>query len=257
MTALGKRGDVATARTVAAETLAAVGEGGPYNADVLAALGGAEKKAGHAAEALAAFERANAAAERNGAAPGVRVERELDLAEAYAATGRRAEAKKAWAAALATGGGALDVGLATRAARAALALKDSGEALKQARRAVALSQGEDAAAQAALAQALGATGDTRRRGRRVEEGRRARAAERRLPRGRRRGRQEEDREGFLSRPPAAHALARGDPPLAGRTRARHGVRRGLPRSAPDRRRAAPASSRLSSTTGTPPSPPAS
>ncbi|HQQ79638.1 MAG TPA: thioredoxin family protein, partial [Thermoanaerobaculia bacterium] len=33
VTALGKRGDVATARSVAAETLAAVGEGGPYNAD--------------------------------------------------------------------------------------------------------------------------------------------------------------------------------------------------------------------------------
>ena len=159
VTALGERGDVATARTVAAETLAAVGENGPYDADVLAALGGAEKKAGHAAEALAAYERASAAAQRNGAASGVRVERALDLAEAYAATGRPAEAKKTFAAALTTGGGALDAGLATRAARAALALKDSAESLKQARRAVALSQGEDAAAQAALAQALGATGD--------------------------------------------------------------------------------------------------
>ncbi len=159
VTALGKLGDVATARTVAAETLAAVGEGGPYDADVLAALGGAEKKAGHAAEALSAYERAQAAAERNGAAPGVRVERQLDLAEAYAAAGRPAEAKKAWTAALAAGGGALDGGLSTRAARTALALKEPAEALKHARRAVALSQGEDAAAQAVLAQALGATGD--------------------------------------------------------------------------------------------------
>jgi thiol-disulfide isomerase/thioredoxin len=159
ITALGKRGDVATARTVAAETLAAVGEGGPYNADVLAALGGAEKKAGHTAEALAAYTRAAAAAQRNGAAPGVRVERQLDLAEANVAAGRPAEAKKAWAAALELAGGALDGGLETRAARTALALKEPAEALKRARRAVELSQGEDAAAQAALAQALRANGD--------------------------------------------------------------------------------------------------
>jgi tetratricopeptide (TPR) repeat protein len=159
ITALGKRGDVETARSVAAETLAAVGEGGPYNADVLAALGGAEKKAGHVAEALAAFERAAATAVRNGAAPGVRVERQLDLAEANVAAGRPAEAKKAWAAALEAGGGALDAGLATRASRAALVLKEPAEALKHARRAVELTQGEDAPAQAALAQALRASGD--------------------------------------------------------------------------------------------------
>ena len=159
ITALGKRGDVATARTVAQETLAAVGEGGPYTADVLAALGGAEKKAGHTAEALAACERAAAAALKNGAAPGVRVERQLDLAEAYAAAGRPAEAKKAWTAALELGGGALDGALSTRASRTALALKQPADALKHARRAVELSQGEDAAAQAALAQALRASGD--------------------------------------------------------------------------------------------------
>jgi tetratricopeptide (TPR) repeat protein len=160
VTALGKRGDVATARAVAAETLAAVGEGGPYNADVLAALGGAEKKAGHAAEALSAYERAAAAAQRNGAAPGVRAERQLDVVEANVAAGRTAEAKKAWAAALEAAGGSFDVALSTHASRAALALKDSAEALKHARRAVEASQGEDAAAQAALAQALRATGDS-------------------------------------------------------------------------------------------------
>ncbi|HEY3350204.1 MAG TPA: thioredoxin fold domain-containing protein [Thermoanaerobaculia bacterium] len=159
ITALGKRGDAATARSVAAETLAAVGEGGPYNADVLAALGGAEKKAGRTAEALAAFQRAADAAARNGAAPGVRVERQLDLVEANAAAGRPAEAKKAWASALELGAGAMDAGLSTRASRAALALKDPGEAVKQARRAVELTQGEDAPAQAALAQALRASGD--------------------------------------------------------------------------------------------------
>jgi len=159
ITALGKRGDVATARSVAAETLAAVGEGGPYNADVLAALGGAEKKAGRTAEALAAFQRAADAAAKSGAAPGVRVERQLDLVEANAAAGRSAEAKKAWASALEAGGGAMDAGLSTRASRAALAIKDSPEAVKQARRAVELTQGEDAPAQAALAQALRASGD--------------------------------------------------------------------------------------------------
>ena len=159
ITALGKRGDVATARAVAAETLAAVGEGGPYNAELLAALGGAEKKAGHASEALAAYQRAADAATRNGAAPGVRVERQLDLVEANVAVGRPAEAKKAWASALELAAGALDAPLSTRASRAALALKDTGEAVKQARRAVELTQGEDASAQAALAQALRASGD--------------------------------------------------------------------------------------------------
>lgn len=156
---LGQRGDVATARTVVAETLAATGEGAPYTADLLAALGGAEKRAGHKTEALAAYERASAAAERNGAVPGARVERLLDLAEACAAAGRPADAKKAWVSALAIGGGALDANLAAHAARAAVVLKEPAAALKYARRAVELSQGGDAAAQAALAQALGATGD--------------------------------------------------------------------------------------------------
>jgi len=159
VTGVGKRGDVATARRVVAETLAAVGEGGPYAAELYAALGGAEKRAGHTAEALAAYERAAAAADRDGAAPGVRVEKQLDLAEARAAAGRTADAKKAFDAALAAGGGALDAALETRAARTSLALKEPAEALKHARRAVELSQGGDAAAQAALAQALLATGD--------------------------------------------------------------------------------------------------
>ena len=159
VTGLGKRGDVATARRVVAETLAATGENSPYAVDLYAALGGAEKRAGHTAEALAAYERAAAAADRDGAAPGVRVEKQLDLAEARAAAGRTADAKKAFLAALATGGGALDAALETRAARASLALKEPTEALKHARRAVELSEGGDAAAQAALAQALLATGD--------------------------------------------------------------------------------------------------
>jgi thiol-disulfide isomerase/thioredoxin len=159
VTGLGKRGDVALARSVFAETLAATGEGGSYAADLYAALGGAEKRAGHTAEALAAYERAAAAADRNGAAPGVRVEKQLDLAEARAAAGRTADAKKAFLAAVAAGGGALDTALETRTARTSLALKDPAEALKHARRAVEISEGGDAAAQAALAQALLATGD--------------------------------------------------------------------------------------------------
>jgi thiol-disulfide isomerase/thioredoxin len=160
VTGLGKRGDTAAARTVAAETLAATGEGGLYSADVLAALGGAEKRAGQTAAALAAYQRAASVAERNGAAAGVRVERQLDLAEAFAAAGRTAEAKKAWLLALEAGGGALDIALSTRASKTALILKEPAEALRHAKRAVELSQGGDAAAQGALAASLRATGDS-------------------------------------------------------------------------------------------------
>jgi len=159
VTGLGKRGDVATARAVTADTLAAVGEASPYSADVLAALGTAERKAGNGPEAFAAFQRAAALTEKNGAAPGARVERQFDLAEAFAAAGRSAEAKKAFMAALEIGGGAMDVDLSAHASRVALALNEAAEALKHARRAVELSQGEDAAAQAALAAALRAAGD--------------------------------------------------------------------------------------------------
>lgn len=160
VTALATRGEAQAARTVAAETLAALGEGAPYSADVLAALGRAEKLAGRTAEALAAYQRAAAAAEKAGAAPGARVERQLDLAEAAAAAGRSADAKKAYTAALAAGAGSMDAALSARASRAALAIKDTAESLKHARRAVELSLGEDAAAQAALANALRTAGDT-------------------------------------------------------------------------------------------------
>ncbi len=157
VTGLGQRGDIATARTVAAETLAATGESSPYSADVLAALGAAERKAGNGPQALLAFRRAAALAEKNGAAPGARVEREFDLAEALAASGKPAEAKKAYSAGTAIG--PLDTQLAARAARVALALKEPAAALQHARQAVELSNGEDANAQGALAAALRATGD--------------------------------------------------------------------------------------------------
>ncbi|MEO8585021.1 MAG: thioredoxin family protein, partial [Acidobacteriota bacterium] len=157
VTGLGKRGDVATARVVTAETLQAVGESSPYSSDLLAALGGAERKAGNGPEALAAFQRAAALAEKNGASPAARVERQFDVAEALAASGKLVEAKNAYAAGIAIG--PLDTQLAARAARAALALKDSAAALQHARQAVELSSGEDASAQAALAAALRATGD--------------------------------------------------------------------------------------------------
>jgi thiol-disulfide isomerase/thioredoxin/Flp pilus assembly protein TadD len=157
VTGLGKRGDVASARAVTAETLAAVGESSPYSADLLAALGAAERRAGNRPEALVAFRRAADLADRNGAAPGARVERQFDLAEALAGSGMPAEAKKAYAAGTAVG--ALDTQLAARAARVALALKETAEAVQQARLAVASSGGEDASAQGALAAALRASGD--------------------------------------------------------------------------------------------------
>jgi tetratricopeptide (TPR) repeat protein len=157
VTGLGKRGDVAAARAVTAETFTAVGEASPYSVDVLAALGAAERKAGNGPEALLAFQRAAALAENNGAAPGLRVERQFDLAEALAASGKLAEAKKAYSAGTAIG--PLDTQLAARASRVALALKESAAAIKHARHAVELSSGEDANAQAALAAALRANGD--------------------------------------------------------------------------------------------------
>lgn len=157
VTGLGKRGDVAAARAVTAKTLLAVGEASPYSAEVLAALGAAERRAGNGPEALLAFQRAAALAEKNGAAPGSRVERQFDLAEALAASGKPAEAKKAYGAGTAIG--PLDTQLAARAARVALALKDPAAAVQRARQAVELSSGEDPSAQAALAAALRATGD--------------------------------------------------------------------------------------------------
>jgi tetratricopeptide (TPR) repeat protein len=134
-----------------------VGEASPYSADVVAALGAAERKAGNGPEALLAFQRAAALAERNGAAPGSRVERQFDLAEALAVSGKPAEAKKAYGAGTAIG--PLDTQLAARAARVALALKEPAAAVQHARQAVELSSGEDASAQGALAAALRATGD--------------------------------------------------------------------------------------------------
>jgi thiol-disulfide isomerase/thioredoxin/Flp pilus assembly protein TadD len=157
VTGLGVRGDVATARAVAQETLAAVGDSSTYSADVVAALGAAERKAGNGPQALAAFQRASALAEKNGAAGGVRVERQFDLAEALAASGKLVEAKKAYLAG--TAAGPLDTQLSARAARVALALKEPAGAVRHARQAVELSNGEDAGAQAALAAALRATGD--------------------------------------------------------------------------------------------------
>ncbi len=157
VTGLGKRGDVAAARAVTAETLLALGEASPYSAEVLAALGAAERTAGNGPDALAAFRRAAALAEKNGAAPGSRVERQFDLAEALAASGKPAEAKRAYAAGSAIG--PLDTQLAVRAAHVALVLKETAAALQHARHAVELSSGEDASAQGALATVLRATGD--------------------------------------------------------------------------------------------------
>ena len=209
ITSLGRRGDVATARPVAAETLAAVGEGGPYNADVLAALGGAEKKAGHAAEAAAAYEKAAAAAQKNGAAPGVRVERQFDLAEAYAAAGRGARREEG-----------LD--LRARARRSAPWTRPSRRAPRappSRSRSPPGAQARPARRRAHAGRGRGRAGGSRagaarhgrhaRLGRRLEEGRRARAAERRVPRGGRGRLEEEGREGVLSRRAPSCARSRG------------------------------------------------
>jgi len=157
VTDLGRRNDLASARAVAEETLRALGDSTEYAVDVFAALGDVEREAGNGAQALAAFRRAASLAEKNGAAPGMRVERQLDLADALVSAGKRGEAKKAYLAAI--GIGPLDTQLSVQAARVALGMKDPAEAVKQARRAVQLSNGEDAAAQAALAAALRVTGD--------------------------------------------------------------------------------------------------
>jgi tetratricopeptide (TPR) repeat protein/thiol-disulfide isomerase/thioredoxin len=153
-----RRGETAAARATVKKTFEAIGEKGPYTAELYAALGSAERRAGRWDAAIAAFRKALAVSEATGIAPAARGEHQMDLADALAAAGRRAEAKTALAAALETWGNESDAWV--RASKVALALKESSEAAEHARRAVALSNGESAAAQAALGAALAATGDT-------------------------------------------------------------------------------------------------
>lgn len=152
---LGQRGDLARARDVAAETLRAFSEGSPHMDEVLAALSGAEQRAGHMAEAYDAAVRASSSAEGNGAAPRVRAIRFLDLAETAAAAGRTADAKRALASAL-VAWASPDPATLIRAAHAALAIGQPSEAMKFASDAVLRMKGDDDAAQAALTAARSA-----------------------------------------------------------------------------------------------------
>lgn len=152
-----RRGEPATARATVKTTLEAIGETGPYTAELYAVLGAAERKAGRSDAAIAALRKAVAISEAADAAPTARGEHQMDLADALAAAGRRAEAKAALQAGLERWGNQPEAYV--RASKVALALKENSEATAHARRAVALSQGEDAAAQAALGAALAASGD--------------------------------------------------------------------------------------------------
>jgi tetratricopeptide (TPR) repeat protein len=152
-----RSGDVAGARATANATLSALGESSPFAPDILAALGAAEKKAGHPDTAATGLRKAIALADKagNGA---TNAERQIELADALSAAGKATEAKTALAAGLQLA--PADAKAQARASAVALRLKQPADALTHARRAVELTQGEDPVAQAALATALTASGDT-------------------------------------------------------------------------------------------------
>jgi thiol-disulfide isomerase/thioredoxin/tetratricopeptide (TPR) repeat protein len=152
-----RRGDTAAARETVTTTLKALGESGPYAADLYALLGAVERKAGQSDAAIAALTKAARLSDAVGAPPATRGEREMDLADALAAAGKTKEARAALDTGLERWGS--DSQAYVRASRVALALKARPEAVAHARRAVALSNGENAAAEAALGAALDATGD--------------------------------------------------------------------------------------------------
>ncbi|MFI5180875.1 MAG: thioredoxin family protein [Thermoanaerobaculia bacterium] len=152
-----RRGETDAARETVTSTLKVLGDAGAYAADLYALLGAIERKAGRTDAALAALTKAARLTDAAGAPPASRAEREMDLADALAASGKTAEAKAALSAALERWGG--DPQAYVRASRVSLALQARPEAVAHARRAVALSKGEDAAAEAALGAALDATGD--------------------------------------------------------------------------------------------------
>ncbi len=156
-----RRGDVESVRRLLATTLGgrfqSDGEKSRYEAELLAAQGAAERKAGLLREAVKSFTRVLEIADRLGTHPSVRASKELDLAEALASSGKVSEARASVKSALERWGN--DVGTLARAARISLATKATTEALSTARRAVELSRGEDAEAQAALAATLRASGD--------------------------------------------------------------------------------------------------
>lgn len=153
----GRRGDAREARALVDATLKAVGDKTPFAHDLWAALGDAEMKKGSHDAAIAAFRKAVAVLETSNAPPALRAIRNLDLADALAAAGRKDEARKAAVTAL--GLVANDAAAFGRAARAAATAKLGEDALSWAKRAVDLTSGEDADAQAALATALASRGD--------------------------------------------------------------------------------------------------
>lgn len=153
---LARRGDLDGVRQAVKDSIAAAGPKSPYASDLLAAQGGAERKAGKLDAAIATFRRALASAEEANGIPS-RNGRRLDLADALAAAGKKDEARSLVATALQQAPG--DAAALTRAARVSLALKESKEALGYAQKAVSLTVGEDAEAQVALAQCLAASGD--------------------------------------------------------------------------------------------------
>ena len=152
-----RRGETAAAKATAVKTLEAIGDSAPYAAELWAAVGAAERKAGRADAAVAACRKAVALSESGNAAGATRGERQMDLADALVSAGKASEARAAMEAGLERWGN--DPKAFVRASKIALALKSPPEAVAHARRAVALSQGEDASSQAALAAALTATGD--------------------------------------------------------------------------------------------------
>ncbi|HKC23465.1 MAG TPA: hypothetical protein VKF32_01920, partial [Thermoanaerobaculia bacterium] len=151
-----RRGDAAGAKATVTQALKALGESSAYAADLLIALGNAQKNAGQLDAAVATYKRATAASQN--APRSLQAFVEMNMAEALAAAGKAQEARAAVDSALQKSGEE-PVALA-RAAKVAILLKDPKDAVAKARRAVGLSQGEDAEAQAALAQALAASGDT-------------------------------------------------------------------------------------------------
>lgn len=155
---LARRGDVPEVRKLVAQAMEKA-QGNLLAADLQTAQGNAEKRAGNHEAAIQSFRKAAELADKLGAGPGARAMRQLDLAEAYAAAGKKEEAR----AALTLGFGLVgesDVTVLTRAARIALLLKRSDEAVTYAKKAVTLSQGEDVEAQIVLARSLAASGDS-------------------------------------------------------------------------------------------------
>ena len=151
-----RRGDAAGAKDTVAQAAKALGEPSPYSAELLTALGNAQKNAGQP-EAPATLKRALEIAQSQNAARPLQSFIQMTLAEALAAFGKTADAKAAVAGALEKAGE--DPVALTRASKVSLLLKDSKDAVEKARRAVGLSDGQDADSQAALAQALAAAGD--------------------------------------------------------------------------------------------------